>query len=217
MPFILEFFITLSNSFTSLLAPLKTELNMTRLSFVSSILAFLMSTVFLFGQHQTFSSSEVPESADSHFRISAGLAHTYLSRSTVNGTEGLYLPTFMFDIEYWFNHKWGIGLHNDLELSTFQVIEEDGLFIEREYPVLFTLDALWKPYKGLVVFLGPGIEIEPSENYFVVRMGCEYEIPFSPHWDFSPLVYFDMRDAAYDTLTLGLGVGYSFGGGARHN
>jgi len=188
---------------------------MTTRIFVSSLLFWSLSFISLHAQEHEV--DNIKTEASSHLRISSGLAHTYLSESTVAGTEGLLLPTFMLDVEYWFNHKWGIGLHNDLELFTFEVIEEDGLFIEREYPVLFTLDALWKPYKNLVLFLGPGIEIEPSENYFVVRVGCEYEVPFSPHWDFSPLIYFDMRDGAYDTLTLGLGVGYSFGGSTRHN
>jgi len=190
---------------------------MLRLSFTTSVLAYFISTFCLFGQHQTFSTSAKPEQIDSHFRISAGLAHTYLPERTVVGTRNLVLPTIMLDIEYWFNHKWGLGLHNDLELFTFEVIDNDELFIERDYPVLLTFDVLWKPYKGLVLFLGPGIEIEPSENFLVVRAGFEYEVPFSPHWDFSPLLYYDMRDGAYNSMTIGLGVGYSFGGGARHD
>lgn len=153
---------------------------------------------------------------ESYFRVSLGLAHTYLPEETANGTKNLILPSFALDIEYWINHKWGIGLHNDLELLNFEVKVEDQIFIEREFPVLLTLDVLWKPYKNAVLFLGPGIELEPIKNYFVFRAGFEYEIPFSVNWDLSPLIFYDMRDGAYNTLTIGLAVGYRFNLEKKH-
>ncbi len=173
-----------------------------------SICLFFVTTSF-FAQHQD-QEAEHNENT-SHFRISIGLAHTYLPEETSDGTKNLILPSFALDIEYWFNHHWGIGLHNDLELLNFEVKDEqEQIFVEREFPVLFTLDALWKPYKELVLFLGPGIELEQEKNYFVFRAGCEYEIPFSSNWDLSPVIFYDMRDGAYNTLTIGLGVGYIF-------
>lgn len=176
--------------------------------FLITICCFL-STLFLFSQnHDTsFDNNE----NESHFRISAGLAHTYLPEETTDGTQNLILPSIALDIEYWFNHRWGIGLHNDLELLNFEIKDnDDQVFIEREFPVLLTFDALWKPYKELVLFVGPGVELEQEKNYFVFRAGCEYEIPFSSNWDLAPLVFYDMRDGAYNTLTVGLGVGYRF-------
>jgi len=156
--------------------------------------------------------------SESHFRVSMAVAHTLLPERTTKGTQNLVLPTFAFDIEYWLNHKWGIGLHNDLELLNFEVVEShDEVTIEREFPVLITLDVLWKPIKNFVVFTSPGIELEPNTNYFVFRMGCEYEFPFSEKWDLAPLVFYDMRDGAYNTITFGLGVGYNFKKSKQHH
>jgi hypothetical protein len=168
------------------------------------------ASLSVFGQHE--SHTDTQPASDAHFRVSAAIAHTYLPEETAEGTKNLVLPTFAFDIEYWFNHHWGIGIHNDLELLNFEVEDEHhNIFIEREFPVLITLDALWKPNKNLVLFAGPGIELESNKNYFVFRAGGEYEIPFATNWDVAPLIFYDIRDGAYNTLTIGLGIGYTFG------
>ena len=82
--------------------------------------------------------------------------------------------------------------------------------IEREYPLVLTLDALYKPWKGLVFQLGPGYELEPTENYFLVRFGVEYEFDLPGHWDIAPSFFYDTRDRIYDTWSIALGVGKQF-------
>jgi hypothetical protein len=114
------------------------------------------------------------------------------------------------DLEYWFNPTWGIGSHNDLELISFEVEREGGTTFERETPVLLTLDALWKAWKGLVVLAGPGIELEKEENLFVLRAGLEYELELGSHWDVAPTIFYDIRLDAYDTFSVGLGIGKRF-------
>ena len=160
----------------------------------------------LFGQHQGEEFSD-----DFHpIKLSVVLGHTYLPTATAEGKELLILPSFGLDLEYWFGPKFGIGLHNDLELLAFEVEKEEDLFIEREYPVLLTFDALWNPFKGLVFFGGPGIELEPEENFFVVRFGLEYGFEFGDDWDVFPTFFYDIRQDAYDTFSLGLGLGKRF-------
>lgn len=174
----------------------------------------LLIPLFLTGQSLYAQEHETNDKGShrktSYFRISTAIAHTFVPEETTDGTKTAVLPSLGLDIEFWVNHKFGIGLHNDLELMTFEVKENENILIEREYPFLMTLDALWKPYKELVVFVGPGIELEPVENYFVFRAGCEYEVEISTHWDLSPLVFYDIRDGAYNTLSVGIGIGYRF-------
>ena len=146
-----------------------------------------------------------------HFRISAALSHTYLPEQTVDGKSLLSLPSFGLDMECWFGSHWGIGLHNDLELVAFEVVDNEGIHVEREFPVLITLDALWRPTGGLIFFGGPGIELEPSNNYWVLRGGMEYEFSFAHYWDIAPILFYDFRKGAYNTFTIGLSVGYCFG------
>lgn len=183
-------------------------------------LVLLIFSIFCISQfyaqeHKNYELNEHKKT--SYFRISASLAHTFVPEETANGTKNVVLPSFALDVEFWINDYWGIGLHNDLELMTFEVKEDEHIFVEREYPVLITLDLLWKPFNELVVFVGPGIELEPTENFFVFRSGFEYEIPISSNWDLSPLVFYDIRDGAYNTLSIGLGVGYRFNSKKHQN
>ena len=82
--------------------------------------------------------------------------------------------------------------------------------MEREFPLVFTLDALWKPTHELVLLAGPGFEIETEESFFVFRLGFEYEIEFGGHWDVSPSAFYDYRADAFGTWSIGLGVGKRF-------
>lgn len=148
--------------------------------------------------------------ADSHFRTSLVLSHTLIPVEVNGKVENLYIPSWGLDLEYWFSHKWGIGLHNDVELETFEIQTQDFEIIERLYPVVLTLDVLWKPWRELVLLTGPGIEIERGRNLQVFRFGTEYEISIAKNWDIAPSFYYDMRMKAYDTWSLGIGIGRIF-------
>ena len=155
---------------------------------------------------------EAHHKAASHrgLRVSTAIGHTFLPRDTQEGKSMVILPSFGLDVEYWFTHKWGIGLHNDLELQTFEIQENEETIIEREFPVLITLDVLFRPMKRLSIYAGPGIELERSQNFFVTRLGIEYEIPIGNGWDVFPAVFHDVRKGAYDTYSLNFGVAKTF-------
>lgn len=141
------------------------------------------------------------------WRVGGMLYHTYIGTHTSEGKETLIVPTIGLDVEYWFSDKWGIGSHNDLELISFEVERGEAHTLERETPLLLTLDGLWKPWKGLILLVGPGVEFEKEENLFVVRSGLEYEIELGAHWDVAPTVFYDIRTDAYDTFSMGIGIG----------
>ena len=145
-----------------------------------------------------------------HLRTSLFIGHTYLNTDTKKGKELLVLPSIGIDLEYFFNHQIGIGLHNDIELLTFEVESEENVFVEREYPVLITLDAVWHHKSGLVFYGGPGIEFEKQQDYFVFRFGTELALELNEHWDLYPSVFYDFRQGAYNSLNIGFGVGRSF-------
>tara|TARA_B100000809_G_scaffold266760_2_gene331281 strand:+ start:13957 stop:14490 length:534 start_codon:yes stop_codon:yes gene_type:complete len=146
-----------------------------------------------------------------HFRISPVLSHTYIPTAISEGTKTIIVPSIGLDLEYWFSEKYGIGLHNDLELFNYEVKKErQKLSIERDFPVVVTLDVLAKVYKGLGVVFGAGIEFEKSENLFIVRTGLEYEIEFSENWDLSPTFFYDYRHKEFETWSIGIGIGRRF-------
>lgn len=170
----------------------------------------------LFSQHtdskhhmEDISSIETHQD-ESYFRTSIALAHTYVPQSTVEGKEILIFPSLGLDFEYWFNHKIGLGLHNDIELVVFEVQDDRGNYIQRQYPLLSTLDLLWSPVQNVSLLVGPGIEFEKHQNYFIFRIGIEGEIPINSRIDVAPILFYDVRKNAYDTFSVGIGFGYHF-------
>lgn len=149
------------------------------------------------------------DNVHSHFRLALLLGHSIVPVDEV-GTRTT-IPSWGIDIEFWLNHKFGIGLHNDLEMMTF-VIErgENEEALVREYPKVFTLDLLYSPISDLVLIGGIGKEFEINENYFLYRLGIEYEIPISKRWDICPSFAYDSRKDAFNTCTIMLGIGHKF-------
>jgi hypothetical protein len=177
-------------------------------------LLFLFFILIIF--HGTTSGQEHSVHEDEHsaeqtgLRVSAAIGHTYLPKDTQEGKRTVILPSFGLDVEYWITHKWGIGMHNDLELQIFEVAENEETIIERDFPVLITIDVLFRPIRHLSLYAGPGVELERSQNFFVTRLGIEYEIPIGNGWDVFPAIFHDVRKDAYDTYSINLGIAKTF-------
>lgn len=124
--------------------------------------------------------------------------------------EHVLIPSWGLDVEYWPTRRVGVGLHSDVEVENFVVVEEDGGVIERQYPLISTLELLVNPWRGLVLQAGPGIELEQEKSYAVMRYGIEYEIELHHHWDLAPTIFYDSRFGAFDTYSIALGVGKRF-------
>ncbi len=163
----------------------------------------------LFSQHGHPGTSSPEEGHEfGHWRVAVLIGHTFVPAG--ESQEHLAIPSWGLDLEYWASPAWGVGLHNDLEIQSFIVEQGHEEFLEREYPMVFTLDALFKPWRGLVLQLGPGLEVERRENFFLVRFGAEYEFEVGHGWDISPTLFYDTRKEAYDTWSIALGIGKRF-------
>lgn len=174
---------------------------MKRWTFTLASLLFLSLPAF--SQHSAEENHHFP-----HYRIAAVIGHTYIP--TAAGNDRFFIPSWGLDLEYWFNDNWAIGLHNDIELHSFLIETDHEEFLERDYPLVFTLDAIYKPWKGLVFQFGPGYELEKNEDFFLFRLGVEYEIEFGHHWDIAPMIFYDSRLEANDTWSIALGIGKRF-------
>ncbi len=150
------------------------------------------------------------ESEFKHFRVSPVISHTYIPTATSEGTQTIIVPSIGLDLEYWISEKWGIGFHNDLELFNYEIESDHEISVERDYPVVITLDGLAKIYKELVFVFGTGIELEKNKNLFIIRAGLEYEIEFAENWDVAPTALYDYRSGEFGTWSIGLGIGRRF-------
>lgn len=141
-------------------------------------------------------------------RIAVVIGHTYISSDGMDGN--FFVPSWGLDIDYWFNNKWGLGLHNDIEIETFIVVKNNSEEIERVNPLVFTLDGLYQIGGGFAVSIGPGIEFEKNESFFLARVGLDYEYGIGKNFYLMPTIFHDQRFDGFSTTTIGLGVGYFF-------
>ncbi|NIJ43761.1 hypothetical protein FHR24_000200 [Wenyingzhuangia heitensis] len=169
------------------------------------IALLLLGTVSLVAQ-------ETEEVREKKHRISVVLGHSYLNLGFEEGNKDvLSIPSFGLDYEYWFKEKWGIGVFSDIELVSSKVSEElHGGVIDRRYPVVITLDALWNPIEHLEFVLGPGVIFEDGEVKDLVRIGVEYDLALGHHWDVAPSFFYDHATDGISNISIGIGVGKSF-------
>ena len=138
------------------------------------------------------------------FRIAGIIGHTLVN---TEGLDNVFVPSWGLDLEYWFNHKWGFGLHNDVEIETFIIRNSDNEEIVRVNPLVVTLDALYQFGGGFVITTGPGVELEKEESFYLVRLGIEYEGDITDSFYLLPNCFLDQRFDGYNTWNIGLGVG----------
>lgn len=145
---------------------------------------------------------------DKKHRIAFVLAHSYIS---LENNQILAIPTFGLDYEYWLCKQWGIGVFTDIELITKEVSPSvDGMSIEREYPLVFTLDVLWNPIKHWELVLGPGFVLEQGETKSLIRLGVEYDLALANHWDVAPNLFYDQKFDGNYAISIGIGIAKSF-------
>ena len=146
-----------------------------------------------------------------HFRIAVTLGHGYIPTATTSDSKLVVLPTWGLDAQYWFNTRFAIGFKSDIELASYYVNVDNAGTLIRENPVIISLPIFYSPYgKDLVFLLGPGVELEGHEDFFVFRMGVGYEIHLAKGWDFTPEFVYDLKDGHINALTLSVGIGKKF-------
>ena len=175
----------------------------------SVILALFILNFFVVAKAQELEHTNAANSRHSSIkglRIAAVIGHTYINSEGMDGN--LYIPSWGLDIDYWFSHKWGIGMHNDIEIENFVVVRNNEEQIERANPLVFTLDALYHLGNGFVISIGPGVEIEKNESFLLARLGLEYEYDIGEKLYIFPTLFYDRRFDGFSTTTIGFGLGY---------
>ena len=162
------------------------------------------------------------EHREKHF-ISASINHTIIF-SAVKDNESrsaISLPSFGVNYTYFFNEKFGLGLHSDIIVEDF-VVESDAAqregngnepeleVIERGTPIAVAAVFLYKPLPFLGFLAGAGREFSKHEDFNLIRIGVEAPFNISHHWEVFATVTYDIAIDAYDSLNYGIGIGKMF-------
>lgn len=120
------------------------------------------------------------------------------------------IPVLGLDYEYWFNHKIGLGLHNDLELSSYVVEKDKQEHIDREYAIVSALVFLYEPIKGWALFAGPGYEFEKNHNFKLFKVGTELSKIFQNGWSAGISLAYDIKEVN-SSASVGVTISKRFG------
>ena len=131
-------------------------------------------------------------------RIAPLMGYVFVPEETdlIDGSSFRLIPTFGIDYDFSFNRKWAIGWFNDIEASSYIIEYDDGKVeqLEREYLIISTICLIYTPVKHFTVYAGGGMEFERHQNFAVIRIGTEYEIPIRNNWDVAFGLSFDHKE-----------------------
>lgn len=175
------------------------------------IATFLLFQVSINGQNHEEHITE--EHEFKHFRAAIAIGHGHIPTASKENSGFLVLPTWGFDLQYWFNEKWAFGFKGDLEIANYIIEDKEGENqLERENPIILTTPVFYSPWEnnGWEFFMGPGVELEGEHNFFVWRTGVAYEFHLGKGWDFAPEVIYDLKGGYVNSFTIAFGVGKKF-------
>lgn len=149
--------------------------------------------------------------------IFTGFTHVssaFYEHETHEESTGKWIPTIGIDYTYHLNKKFLIGAIIDLEFDNYliKLDNEDEKELERANVIVANIIGMYKLTEELGFYIGPGIETEfgkNSKNFFVLKMGLEYEIEITNGWEITPSFIYDWKHE-YSAFSYGFSIGKRF-------
>ena len=118
----------------------------------------------------------------------------------------MIVPAFGLNYDYFFNARWGLGVHSDILMQQFKVEKHNNHEeVVRENPIALCGMLFLKLHHRWAIFAGYGVEMEKHENFQLVRIGAEYGIELPKKWELGFSLEFDYKLEAYNSLLFGIG------------
>ena len=161
-------------------------------------------------------SSKIEHQISQH-EIDVFIGNTHIPEASLeNSTTTLILPNIGLNYRYWFDDHFALGFYNNLIIRTFVINSDSHQDLETAEGTVFRtkLDkpivGIFKPWKNLSLYAGPGIQLSKTQSLFVIRIGMDYGISLSNEWYLSPRFTFDNLGGDIEGYTFGLGVSKRF-------
>jgi hypothetical protein len=184
----------------------------TYLYFILNIYVFFLISFKASAQENTEQETGKDDKKAMH-QLTLVISHSIIAPG--ENSERITVPSWAVDYDYWISSHWAIGLHNDIILESYEVINsgsEEGSTIERTNPISSVAAVVFKPKKHSLFILGMGAEFAKEENLALTRIGYEYGWEIGKNWDLGAGIVYDIKWHTYDTWIIGLGVSRFFGG-----
>jgi hypothetical protein len=131
------------------------------------------------------------------------MANSHVPQATEGGKKVAIIPTWGFDVDYFFHSRWSIALQADIKLQSFE-IEHDQTELQRTYPFATALVLHYHAIKHWSFYAGPGYEFEAHKNFFLVKAGTEYSFEITEDFEIALNLMYENKEGVYDALTFGI-------------
>lgn len=164
----------------------------------------LLISVFMVSFFSAASAQE--EESEEHrpkIRGAVMMANSHVPQSTNGGKKVAVMPTWGFDVDYFFHPRWSVAIQGDIKLQSFE-IEHEGVVLKKSYPVAFAGVIHYHALKHWSFYAGPGYEFEKTENLFFVRLGTEYSFEITEKFEIALNLAYENKEEVYDAWTFGI-------------
>jgi hypothetical protein len=133
------------------------------------------------------------------------MANSHVPKAFEGGKKVTVIPTWGFDVDYFFHPRWSVALQGDIKLQNFEIkLEESNVALERSFPVALATVLHYHALRHWSFYIGPGYELEQHENFFLVRAGTEYSFEITENFEIALNLLYENKDEVYDTWTFGI-------------
>lgn len=165
-------------------------------------LLFSLALVICFN----FTSQAQEEASKVHqpkIRGAVMMANSHVPKSTNGDKKVAVIPTWGFDVDYFFHPRWSVALQGDIKLQSFE-IEHEGVILEKSYPVEFAGVIHYNALRHWSFYAGPGYEFEKTENLSLVRHVTEYSFESTEIFEIALNFAYENKQEVYDAWTFGI-------------
>jgi hypothetical protein len=137
-------------------------------------------------------------------RAAIMMANSHVPNAFEGDVKVALIPTWGFDVDYFFHPRWSVAIQGDVKLQSFEVEEANNVILERSYPVALTTVIHYHALRHWSFYAGPGYEFESSGNLFLVRVGTEYSFEITEDFEIALNLIYENKEEVYDTWTFGI-------------
>jgi hypothetical protein len=163
---------------------------------------FLFILLFFVAQFAVAQDTESNEHK-SKIRGAIMIANSHVPHATEGGKEVVIIPTWGFDVDYFFHSRWSVAMQGDVKLQSFEVKDGETL-LERTNPFAAALVIHYHTLRHWSFYAGPGYEFEGHENFFLVKAGTEYSFEITENFEIALNLFYENKEEVYDGWTFGI-------------
>jgi hypothetical protein len=154
-------------------------------------------------QGHTFAQESEVKSDKPKIRGAIMMANSHVPNAFVGDKKVVVIPTWGFDVDYFFLSRVSIALQGDIKLQSFE-IEDNDIDLVRTNPFSIAVVVHFHPVRHWSFFTGLGYEFESDENFFLIKAGTEYSFEITEDFEIALNLIYENKENVYDAITFGV-------------